>query len=128
MQGSEVDLGKEYLSVTTLDTSYDRRRHEAQMQDPEYRREYELARAQIVQVDAMMLRLDELRMELGMSKATLARAIGKDPAAVRRLFSAEVNPELKTVAALASVLGAEVRIVPRKDRRPTPKKEPTGVA
>jgi len=44
------------------------------------------------------------------------------------MYAVEVNPELKTVAALASALDAEVRIVPRKRRRPTPKKEPTGVA
>jgi ribosome-binding protein aMBF1 (putative translation factor) len=113
--------------VTTLDTSYHKRRHETLMQDPEFRREYELARAQIEQVDAVMRQLDELRAELGLSKAQLARAIGKNPAALRRLFSAQVNPELKTVAALASALGAEIRIVPRKHRRPT-KKDLSGVA
>jgi Helix-turn-helix. len=46
-----------------------------------------------------------------MSKAELARAIGKAPSSLRRFFSADVNPELKTVAAVADVLGAEVRIV-----------------
>jgi transcriptional regulator with XRE-family HTH domain len=98
------------------------------MQDPEYRREYELAQAQIEQVDAIMRQLDELREELGMSKAELARNVGKNPAALRRLFTAEVNPELKTVAALASALNAEVRIVPRKRRRAAAKKDLSGVA
>jgi len=97
------------------------------MQDAEYRREYELARAEIEQVDTVMRQLDELREQVGLSKAQLARLIGKNPAALRRLFTAGVNPELKTVAALASALDAEVRIVPRKRRRPTPKKELTGV-
>jgi transcriptional regulator with XRE-family HTH domain len=46
--------------------------------------------------------------------AELARRIGKDPASVRRLFSAEVNPELKTLAALADALDAEVTIQPRR--------------
>ena len=114
--------------MTTLDTSYHNRRHEARMQDAEFRREYELARAQIEQVDAIMRQLDELRNELGLSKAQLGRMIGKNPAALRRLFTAEVNPELKTVAALASALGAEVRIVPRKHRRPGPKKGLAGVS
>lgn len=114
--------------MATLDTSYHKRRHEAQMQDPEFRREYELARARIEQVDAVMRQLDELRAELGLSKAQLARAIGKNPAALRRLFTAEVNPELKTVAALASALDAEVQIVPRKHRRAAAKKDLTGVA
>jgi ribosome-binding protein aMBF1 (putative translation factor) len=113
--------------MTTLDTSYHSRRHAARMQDAEYRREHELARAQIEQVDAVMRQLDELRAQVGLSKAQLARLIGKNPAALRRLFSAEVNPELKTVAALASALDAEVRIVPRKPRRSTPEKEPAGV-
>ncbi len=103
--------------MATLDTSYHHRRHEARMQDPEFRREYELARAQIEQVDAVMRQLDELRVEVGLSKAQLARLIGKNPAALRRLFTAEVNPELKTVAALASALDAEVRIVPRNQRQ-----------
>ena len=114
--------------MTTLDTSYHRRRHAARMQDAEFRREYELARAQIEQVDAVMRQLDELRVQVGLSKAQLARSIGKDPAALRRLFTAQVNPELKTVAALASALDAEVRIIPRKHRQSTPKKDLTGVA
>lgn len=120
--------GEGSASVTTLDTSYHRRRHEARMQDREYRREYELAEAEVEQVDAVMRQLDELRAESGLTKAQLARAIGKNPAALRRLFTAEVNPELKTVAALASALDAEVRIVPRKHRRPTRKRDLTGVA
>jgi DNA-binding phage protein len=33
---------------------------------------------------------------------------------VRRLFSAEVNPELKTLTAIADALDAEVTIQPRQ--------------
>ena len=124
---NEVNPGRG-TSVTTLNTSYHKRRHEARMEDPEYRREYELAQAQIEQVDAVMRQLDELRTELGLSKAQLARAVGKNPAALRRLFSAEVNPELKTVAALASALGAEVRVVPRVEHQSSPNEELTGVS
>jgi ribosome-binding protein aMBF1 (putative translation factor) len=114
--------------MTTLDTSYHSRRHASRMQDAEYRREYELVRAQVEQVDSVMRQLDELRKQMGLSKAQLARLTGKDPAALRRLFSAEVNPELKTVAALASALDADVRVVPRRHRRSTSKKELAGVA
>lgn len=96
-----------------VDTSYHRRRLAARLKDPEFRAEHERARAEIAQVDAIMRTLDHLREEAGLSKADLARQIGKDPASVRRLFTAQVNPELKTIAALAEALDAEVQIVPR---------------
>jgi len=118
----------EVVSVTIRDTSYHKRRHASRMQDAEFRREYERASAQIEQVDAVMRQLDDLRAEAGLSKAELARSIGKNPAALRRLFTAQVNPELKTVAALASALDADVRIIPRKHRRSLPTQEMDGVA
>ncbi len=96
-----------------VDTSYHQRRLAARLKDPDFRAEYERARAEIAQIDAIMRSLDDLRQEAGFSKAELARQIGKDPASVRRLFTAQVNPELKTIAALARALGAEVQIVPR---------------
>ncbi len=49
----------------------------------------------------------------------LVPSVGND-AAVRRLLTAEVNPELRTVAAMAAALGAEVRIVPRRKRKRQP--------
>lgn len=103
----------------TLDTSYYRRRRAEELQDPEVREEYERARAQIAQVDAVIQQLDDLREQAGCSKAELARRIGKNPAAVRRLFSAEVNPELKTIAAMATALGAEIQVVTNGQRRTT---------
>lgn len=98
--------------MTTLDTSYHARRMAERMQDAEFRRDYDTARREIAQVDAVMQALDRLRIATGMSKTELARSIGKNPAAVRRLFSAEANPELKTVAAIATALDAEIMIVP----------------
>ena len=98
------------------DTSFHRRRLAERMKDPEFRVEYERARAEIAQIDTIMRTLDHLREEAGFSKADLARRIGKDPASVRRLFTAQVNPELKTIAALARALDAEVQIVPRGKR------------
>lgn len=94
-----------------IDTSRHRRFVEEQLADPEFQSEYEQAAAQIAQVDEVMETLDRLRIEAGCSKADLARRIGKDPAAIRRLFTAEVNPELRTIAALAAALDAEIRIV-----------------
>lgn len=106
-------------------TTYHRRRVAAEMEDPEFRAEYERTRRELGQVNAVMRALDELRDEAGWSKAELARRIGKNDASVRRLFTAEVNPELRTVAAMAAALGAEIRIVSRRrprgrSRRPAP--------
>jgi ribosome-binding protein aMBF1 (putative translation factor) len=103
--------------MPNLDTSYHKRRLDVRMQDPKFRREYEAARRQIDQVDSVMRALDHLRIEAGIPKAELARRIGKNPAAVRRLFSAEANPELGTVAAIAAALDAEIRIVPNTPMR-----------
>lgn len=99
--------------MTALDTSYHRRYRDAQMQDSEFREEYDRVRRQLTQVNAVIRQLDGLRQQAGLTKADLARAIGKDPAAIRRLFSSQANPELKTIAALAVALGAEIQIVPR---------------
>jgi transcriptional regulator with XRE-family HTH domain len=83
------------------------------MDDPEFRAEYERARREIDQVDSVIRQLDELREAAGLSKAELARHIGRDPSSIRRLFTAESNPELLLVASIAEDLGAEVRVVPR---------------
>ena len=94
-----------------IDTSYyDRRLSKRLAEDPEFRAEFEQQRRQIDQVDAVIRQLDSIRERAGMSKADLARAIGKEPSAVRRIFTAAVNPELKTVAAVADALGAKVEI------------------
>jgi ribosome-binding protein aMBF1 (putative translation factor) len=107
-----------------LDASYhDRRLARRLKEDPEFRAEFERQRRAIAQIDGVVRQLDQLRESAGLSKAALARQIGKDPASIRRLFTAEVNPELKTVAALASALGAEVKIVSR--RRSSGRKRPS---
>lgn len=96
-----------------LDTSYhDRRLARRLKEDPQFKEEFEQQRRQIAQIDAVVRQLDELRKEAGMSKAELARAIDKEPSSIRRFFTAPVNPELKTVAAVADVLGAHVEVVP----------------
>ena len=61
-----------------------------------------------------MRQLDSLRESSGLSKAGLARLIGRNPSTVRRLFTAEVNPELKAVAAVASALGARLEVTAEK--------------
>jgi ribosome-binding protein aMBF1 (putative translation factor) len=82
---------------TNVDTTHhDRRQARRLKEDPEFRAEFERQRREIAQVDAVVRKLDELREGSGMSKAELARAIGKEPASIRRFFTAHVNPELKT--------------------------------
>ena len=100
-----------------LDTSYHRRRLEERLRDPAFRAEYERARRELEQVNEIVRRLDALRVEAGLSKADLARGIGRNDAVIRRLFTSEANPELRTVAALADALDADIRIVPRRRRR-----------
>lgn len=98
-----------------IDATYHERRLERRLkEDAEFRAEFERQRREIAQIDAVVRQLDELRERAGMSKAELARSIGKEPSSIRRFFTADVNPELKTVAAVADALGAEVRVVASK--------------
>lgn len=97
------------------DTSHhDRRLARRLKEDGEFRDEFERQSRQIAQIDAVVRQLDQLREEAGMSKAELARAIDREPSSIRRLFTANVNPELKTVAAVADVLGAKVEVITDK--------------
>jgi DNA-binding phage protein len=81
--------------------------------DPEYSREYLVQSARIATIDAVINSLDEARLAAGLSKAALARAIGVEPATVRRLFSASnANPTLGTLAEVAAALGFRVSVEP----------------
>lgn len=104
-------------SQRNLDISYHRRRLDQRLSDPEFRAEYERSRQEIRQIDEIIQQLDVLREEAGVSKADLARQVGKHPAAIRRLFTAQSNPELRTVAAIATALDAEIRIVQKPTKR-----------
>ena len=88
-----------------------------QLKDPEFKAEFERERREIDIIDAIVNTLDDLRSQHGLSKAELAREIGKHPASVRRFLTAPGNPELRTVVAMADVLDAEIRVVPRRRRR-----------
>jgi ribosome-binding protein aMBF1 (putative translation factor) len=99
-----------------LDTTHYQKRRTRELRDPIFEQQYRQARAEIAQVDTVMRQLDSLREDAGISKAELARMIGKNPSVVRRLFTAEVNPELKTIAAIASALGARLEITSEKPR------------
>jgi ribosome-binding protein aMBF1 (putative translation factor) len=102
-----------------LDVGLHERRRARRMQDPEYRAAYERMAGEIAQTDTVIRELDALRVDLGMSKAELARRINRNAAVIRRLFTAsQARPELPLVAAIADALGAELRVVPRAAEGP----------
>jgi len=103
--------------TTEQDTSLHDRRLARRLEDPGFRKEFERNKRELVAIDALVNALDDLREERGLSKAGLARAIGKDPASVRRLLMAHGNPNLRTIVAAADAIDAEVQIVPRRRRR-----------
>jgi DNA-binding XRE family transcriptional regulator len=99
---------------TTQDTSYhDKRLARRLAEDPEFAAEFERQQREIAAIDGIVTKLDGLRAKLGWTKAELAHAVGKNPASIRRLLTAPVNPELRTVVAMADALDADVQVVPR---------------
>jgi DNA-binding phage protein len=104
---------------STSTESYHDRRLARRLEDPEFREEFERGVAETKAVDALVNALDELRAERGISKADLARQIGKNPSSIRRLLTLEgSNPEMRTVVAMVNALDADLCLVPRpKSRR-----------
>jgi len=99
------------------DNRFHEQRLAGRLADEEFRKKFEQAQSEIKQIDEVIRALDQLRIESRISKAELARRIGKNPASIRRLFTAESNPELGTIAAIASALGAQIRVEPPKQKR-----------
>jgi DNA-binding phage protein len=66
----------------------------------------------------IILTLDARRERKKFSKASLARKLGKQPAALRRFFREDGNPELYTLIQIADALGADIVVKPRKKRQP----------
>ncbi len=86
---------------------------DADLADPVFAREFAAESVRIATIDTLVNQLDTAREAAGLSKAELARAIGSDPAVVRRLFSAtNVNPTLGTLAEVAGALGLRVTLAP----------------
>ena len=77
--------------------------------DPEYAEAYETASRRVAMFDDVVHSLDSRRVELGLTKAELARRADMPPAAVRRLFSQQQkNPTLSTLVAIADALNLHV--------------------
>jgi DNA-binding phage protein len=83
------------------------------LEDPEFLRDYVAESVKIAATDMIINALDEARVSAGLSKADLARAIGAEPATVRRLFSSsDANPTLSTLAVVAAALGLRLSMEP----------------
>lgn len=92
---------------------------QSDVQDPEYKREYERAAKIVAANNALIIELNEMRELQEQSKKDLAMAAGLNPAAVRRLFTQERgNPTLTTVSAVAQALGYRLALVPIDDEVP----------
>ena len=107
--------GADFVAGTSFDRRFDR-----WMEDPEFEAAYKQHRARIDAIDELMRALDEAREKQGLTKATLARRIQAEPAAVRRIFSqATPNPQIARVVDMAHELGLEIVIQPKRPvRRP----------
>ena len=113
------------MTSQILDASLQERCRERPMRDQEHRAVHERAAREIAQTDAVIRQLDALRVDLGISKAELARRVNRNASTVRRLLTAsQVRPELPFVVALADALGADLRVVPRTAEAPSAAPEP----
>ncbi len=86
------------------DTGYHRRRATERMDDPEYRAEYERMTREVAQVNEVMRALNDLREQGSMSKAELARVIGRNDAVVRLCLR---NAECEAIIRPERLLAAE---------------------
>lgn len=91
---------------------------EAQMKNERFAAEHAKAKQEILAVDEIVRALDAARVDLGMSKAELARQISTRPEVVRRLFTDEAaNPTMATVVKLAEALNLRIELVPARPRK-----------
>ncbi len=96
----------------TMTGSYEDYRNR-RLADPEFRSHYERHRREIDAVDRVVASIEARRVELGLTKADLARLVGRKPESVRRLLSGNlVNPTLTTVSEMAIALGMEMVVRP----------------
>ncbi len=91
---------------------------DALLQDPEARAEYARTYRDTLFLRRLLQQVEAARIAAGLSKAELARRVGVNPSAMRRLLTAETsNPTLKTMLGLVDALGLEVTL---QSSRPGP--------
>jgi ribosome-binding protein aMBF1 (putative translation factor) len=105
------------VAVDSLDLGAHERLMAARMEDAEFRAEYQRTRREVERIDVIIRALDARREQQGLSKAELARRIGRNPSSIRRLFTQETNPELKLVVSMLDALGLELSVVEQSPPR-----------
>jgi DNA-binding phage protein len=69
-----------------------------QLKSPSFAREFERAGVEVRAIDELIRGIDAARIELGMTKADLARRVSTTPEAMRRLLtSPDANPTFTTI-------------------------------
>jgi transcriptional regulator with XRE-family HTH domain len=86
--------------------------HEQDMQDPEYRREYERTKL----ANDVAIKVIQYRVDRRLSQSALGRMLGMSQPNVARLEAGEHLPSLETLARLASVLAMDFSVDVKPDR------------
>jgi len=92
--------------------------YEGLFDTPEERAEADREVQEMIALRKILQRCEEERERAGLSKAALARTVGVNPAAMRRLFTAEgSNPTFKTMIGILAALNLELVVKPTPRRR-----------
>jgi DNA-binding phage protein len=103
---------------STKPTAYDRFVAK-KLRSPAFAAAYASERAEIDAIDAVIRAVEDARIDIGMSKAELARRIAASPESVRRLLTAErVNPTFRTTFRLLHAVGLAFAIVSEHQAQP----------
>lgn len=82
-----------------------------EMQSPSFAAEYERVGTEIDAVDSLIRAVDAARLDLGMTKADLARKVSSSPEAIRRLLtSGDANPTFRTVLEVLGAVGLRLSV------------------
>ena len=88
------------------------------LEDPEAREEYERTRRSVTELRRILQTVESERQQAGLSKADLARRVGVEPAAIRRLLTSETsNPTFRTMLGIFDALGLQLTLTPTKRAR-----------